>query len=355
MTGSPRSALELEVALQSYGLKVPGGTTARAGGAGPADGVTLFIGDLVTSVPTGAPYVERSPYTLRESGDAFEILRDGTAVAEAQLAPDPEYYSLETPAGEPLRKIALRHGADAIGSTIAHGCMHGADACRFCAISVSSDAGTTVALKSPDDVALAAAAAEREGYSHIVLTTGSTGSDMGILHMSECAGRVKAGTAMKVHVQFEPPDDPGLIESAAAVSDSVAVNMECFDTDVLARVAPAKARAGLECYRTAWRKAVEEYGTGQVTCFIIIGMGESDESVLEGARLLSSMGVYPFLVQLRPLCGTPLESWSPPDPSRIMRLYESAARIVEEAGLRASDCYAGCVRCGACTAFTDWS
>lgn len=353
--GSRPSALELKVELQSYGLQAPGSTSARAGGAGPADGLTLFIDDLVASVPTGAPYVERSPYSLRAGGETCDIVKGGIAVGEARLAPDPEYYSLETPAGVSLRKIALRHGSDGIGSTVAHGCAHGADACRFCAISVSSGSGATLANKNGEDIAFAAGAAEGEGYSHMVLTTGSTGSDMGIRHISGCAARVRERTSMRVHVQFEPPGDAALIEHAAGVSDTVAINMECFDPGVLARIAPAKARAGLGRYKSAWRKAVDAYGPGQVTCFVILGLGESDESVLEGTRVLSSEGVYPFLVPLRPLRGTPMESWSPPEPARVMRLFERAARIVEEAGLRASDCIAGCVRCGACTAFTDWA
>ncbi len=346
-------ALELKVELQSLGIRVPGELRFRAGGAGPADGITLFIDELVATVPTGASYVERSPFSLSDAGGAFELLKDGRSLGEVRPAPDPAFYAFETEGLVPFHKIALRHGRDGIGSTVAQGCSHGADSCKFCAISLSKELGATIARKSPGELAEVAAAAEGEGYAHIVLTTGTTGGEMGIAHMAECAASVRARTGMRIHVQFEPPEDMGLIERVARVSDSAAINVECFDRAVLADIAPGKARTGLPRYRNAWRKAVDTYGPGQVTSFIILGLGEPDESVLEGAKVLASMGVYPFLVPLRPLRGTPLETWSPPESGRVMRLFEAAAATVQEARLSASSCLAGCVRCGACSTITD--
>jgi radical SAM protein (TIGR04043 family) len=346
-------ALELKVELQSLGIRVPWELRSRAGGAGPADGITLFIEELVATVPTGAWYVERSPFSLSDAGGAFELLKGGRSLGEGRPAPDPAFYTFETEGLEPYHKIALRHGRDGIGSTVAQGCAHGPDSCKFCAISLSKESGATLARKSPAEVAEVAVAAQDEGYTHIVLTTGSVGSDVGIGGMVECAAAVKARTGMRIHVQFEPPEDMGLIERFAQVSDSAAINIECFDRAVLENIAPGKARTGLARYSNAWRKAVDAYGPGQVTSFIILGLGESDESVLEGAKVVASMGVYPFLVPLRPLRGTPLETWSPPQSGRVMRLFEAAAATVQEARLSASSCLAGCVRCGACSAITD--
>ena len=60
-----------------------------------------------------------------------------------------------------------------------------------------------------------------------------------------------------------------------------------------------------------------------------------------------------MLVPLRPIKGTPIESWSPPRVAEVREVYENVAAMVRAAGLRASDCFAGCVRCGARSAFTD--
>jgi len=60
-----------------------------------------------------------------------------------------------------------------------------------------------------------------------------------------------------------------------------------------------------------------------------------------------------MLVPLRPIKVPPMESWSPPRVAEVREVYETVAEMVRAAGLRASDCLAGCVRCGACSAFTD--
>jgi len=346
--------IDLKIDLQAKGVRIPGGIRSRAGGAGPADGITVFLDGMPMTVPTGAWYVRRSPYEMRPSGESWELLLDGAAVCGLDVAGDPEYYRKTSPDSVPYHKIALRHGRDGIGSTVVQGCVHGEGSCRFCAIAVSAASGVTVSRKRPEDVARVASEARLEGYSHVVLTTGTTGDeDRGVEPLRRCAVAVKGEVDMKVHVQFEPPDDPGLIDRIAEVADSVAINVESFDRDTLARMAPGKSVTGLAEYEKAWVRAVEAFGAGQVTSFIIIGLGESEESVMEGCRLLTSIGVYPFLLPLRPLAGTPLEKWSPPGAEKMKGMYKRAAVIVAESGLLASACDSGCVYCGACTAFTD--
>lgn len=224
----------------------------------------------------------------------------------------------------------------------------------FCGIGLSLDSRRTTARKTPEELAEVASAAEDEGYSHVVLTTGTAATpDRGIEHLVSCSREIRRVTGMKVHVQFEPPGDLALIDVAAESADSVAINIECFDRPVLERVAPGKARTGLDQYNRAWLRAVEVFGRDQVTSFIIAGLGESPDSVLEGCRLLCSIGVYPFLLPLRPIKGSPMEKVLPPDADAMMALYEKASEIVTRSGLKASRCLAGCVRCGACSAFPD--
>jgi radical SAM protein (TIGR04043 family) len=347
--------IRLKIELQARGLRVPGGLQARSGGAGPADGVTLFMDDVTASVPTDSLYVRSSPYALeRRVNDEWLVTRGSSPVREVRLAGAPRFYDGTTPDGLLFRKLALRHGRDAVGSTVVQGCVHGRDACLFCAISTSARDGKTTTLKSPEELALVAAAAHEEGYSHFILTTGTANlEDMGILRLSECARAIRAASDIRVHVQFEPPLDLELIDLIAGASDSAAINIESFDMKVLEWAAPGKSRVGLERYAEAWRRAVDAFGAGQVTSFIIVGLGETRRSILDGTAMLASIGVYPLLVPLRPLRGTPLEAWSPPAVESITPVYEEAAGLVSGHGLRASACLAGCVRCGACSAFPD--
>ncbi len=350
-------ARRLKVGLQSLGVRVPSSLRARRGGAGPSEGINLGIGGLAATVPTGARYVEHSPYSIDECPDgSWELAEDGRALAVVEIAGEPLFSSRTAPDGTPFGMLAVRHGRDAIGSTVAQWCARGSDACGFCGIALTRDRGETVASKDPGSLGLVALAAQEEGYTHAVLTTGTTSvEDAGIGLLTECAAAIGETSDIDVHIQFEPPEEPAYIVSAARVAVSAAVNIESFDGGVLAKVAPAKYETGLERYVETWKTAVELFGAGQVTSFIIVGLGESRDSVLDGCRLLASLGVYPFVLPLRPIPGTPLGELAPPPPNAMMSIYQEASKIIESAGLSASDCLAGCVRCGACSAITDFT
>lgn len=351
----PADALRLKVELQSLGVRLAleSGLAPRAGGAGPAEGITVTIDDLVATVPTGAPYVRRSPYSL---GDGGLLMRRGEALRKIELLSEPRFYQGRTSGGVPMRKVALRHGTDGIGSTVAQSCVRAADACSFCGIAITRGTCETLAVKEPEDIAEVAASASAEGFRHFVLTTGTTDLETcGIPHLAACARAVKKATSgsMQVHLQFEPPEDESLIREVAAHADSAAINMECFDAETLRRVAPGKAAAGIEKYERAWRAAVDAFGAGQVTCFIVAGLGDPQGSVVRGCELLASLGVFPFVLPLRPIPGTPMETRTPPAPDEMLSLYQVAASVIRKSGLSSSMCSAGCVRCGACSAITD--
>ena len=348
--------LRVKVELQALGVRVPPELFRRAGGAGPADGVTVFMGGLSATVPATAPYAQRSPYAISRDGGVWALFRKGEFLFEVQPAPAPAFYGMSTPSGVGYKSIAIRHGKDAVGSTVVQWCCRRGDSCRFCAISASAASGATKPRKDPRELAEVAAAARGEGYRHVVLTTGTTaGADRGSRYLAECARAVKESAGLAVHVQFEPPDDLVFIERAAAAADTVAINIECFDRRVLEEVAPGKAGTSLDAYIRSWKKAVEVFGPGQVVCFLIAGLGEDPSSILEGSRLLCSLGVYPFVLPFRPIPGTPLGDLEPPGADEMLAVYEEVSDVVREAGLKAADCLAGCVRCGACSAMTDYT
>ncbi len=161
------------------------------------------------------------------------------------------------------------------------------------------------------------------------------------------------GAGLAVQVQCEPPRDPGLLEELRSCSDSIGIHVESWDQEVRERVSPGKCDRSREDYLKAWKRAVDLWGEGQVSSFLIAGLGEDDISLLEGARAMADSGVFPFLLPLRPIPGTPLGRAAPPPPGRMLGLYEKVAEILDRAGLRASRTRAGCVRCGACSCITD--
>jgi biotin synthase-related radical SAM superfamily protein len=119
---------------------------------------------------------------------------------------------------------------------------------------------------------------------------------------------------------------------------------------VLARVAPGKARTGIERYFAAWERAVSLFGTGQVSTYVILGMGEDVELTVAGCRRAIDMGVYPFVVPLRPVAGSLMEDLQPPSAAYTNSIYQRVASYMALRGMNASMASAGCARCQACSA-----
>ena len=64
------------------------------------------------------------------------------------------------------------------------------------------------------------------------------------------------------------------------------------------------------------------------------------------------MGVFPFVVPLRPIPHSKMKDCRPPDPETMARIYTGVAKILQRKGLSSKLSKAGCVRCGACSALS---
>lgn len=350
---------EIITEIQSLGLRVEHPLAIRRGGAGPAEGGTLIIQGRVFNVPLASPFVAETPWELEPRGDELRLLRQGREMAPAELVPRPRFYDEADAEGVPLKQIALLHGRDCLATTVLQSCAfwEGPMRCSFCGIGLSLARGDTLAVKEPAQLAQAAArAAELDGVRQVVLTTGSglpAGSE--IKHLAACAAAIKQATGLPIHAQYLPPPftrDQERLKQAGV--DTVGIHIESLDPRALAHHAPPKAGLGPDRFLEAWRQAVELFGPGQVSSFLIAGLGEEPGSLLAGCQLLAEMGVYPFLLPLRPIPGSRLAEARPPAPGLMKELYQEAAAILQGAGLSAAQSRAGCVRCGACSALAAW-
>jgi radical SAM protein (TIGR04043 family) len=340
--------------LQGHGLRVEVPMEGRQGGAGPADAGMLWIDGVAATVPTSADFARRSPYVLRAEDDGWGIYRDGQRLAAAQPFQRPRYYDMTTADGIPYWKIALLH-LDSLASTVIQTCAYwgNSDQCAFCGIGVTLANGRTIAKKTPEMLAeVAVAAKELDGVVDATLTTGTTATpDKGALYVARCGRAVREASGLPVEVQFEPPQDLAVIDRVAQEGiASVGIHVETFDPAVLARVAPAKARTGIEGYFRAWERAVVAFGEGQVSTYVILGMGEDPELTAAGCRRAIEMGVYPFVVPLRPTVGSLMEDLVPPTPAYCESVYRRVVPYLAARGLSARGVAAGCARCQACSA-----
>jgi len=344
------------VDLQNKGLQTNGLISGgRRGGAGPSDDRAFVIGDRSVMVPTFNSPAESSPYALIETDTGLALQYEGKTLMYVDPVRRPKFYDLATKDGIPYNKIAALHSSDVLASTVIQSCIRWAPSqrCKFCAIGHSLEAGSTIAMKTPEQLAEVVEAAERlDGIKQITLTTGTPNeTDRGALYMAEVVRGIRKVSALPIQVQCEPPDDPDLYRVLKeAGANTIGLHVESFDEQVRKKMMPSKSTITLEKYFEAFRDAVAVFGRNQVNTYVILGMGESVEATLEGCRKAAQLGVYPFLVPLRPLKGTLLEQAPPPSSDYMESVYRRAAAILAEEGLSSSSSEAGCVKCGACSA-----
>lgn len=353
---------QLITELQSYGLKLVEGSdvgvSGRKGGAGPSDHKAVTIDGTTVMVPIFNSPAAQSPYTLNTCTEDWQLEREGSAIAPIQFPHQPQFYQLQTADGIPYWKIALLHSRDVLATTVLQTCMRYSDAataCQFCAIGQSLEAGRTIARKTPAQLAEVAAAAVRlDGVKHMIMTTGTPNtSDRGAAYLTECAKAIQARVDLPIQAQCEPPDDFVWFERMQAAGVvSLGMHLEAADPEVRARIMPGKASVPLTHYFEAFEAAVRVFGWGQVNTYLLAGLGDSLETLVEMCDRLIQIGVYPFVVPFVPISGTPLAHDPAPDSQFMLTLYQRVGDLLNRAGMSSADIKAGCAKCGACSALS---
>lgn len=356
----PAATRRLMTELQSQGLRLldPGsGAPSRRGGAGPSDHKAVTVDGVTLMVPVHTATAFSSPFVADAPGpDGRSTLRRGhIPIASIAFPSQPRFYARSTADGIPYSHIATLHGADVLATTVLQTCIRYESrrkACRFCAIGQSLAAGRTIARKTPQQLAeVARAAVELDGVKHMVMTTGTPPTpDRGARVLCESAQAVKAAVALPLQAQCEPPDTDAWFQRLKdAGVDTLGMHLEVVGEALRQRILPGKAEVPLQRYWDAFEAAVAVFGRGQVSTYLLAGLGDSAETLLATSERLLKLGVYPFVVPFVPISGTPLEDYPAP-PAEFMRgVLEPLGRLVAEAGLSAGDIKAGCGRCAACS------
>jgi radical SAM protein (TIGR04043 family) len=351
-----RSTLTELQALGARWLGATGPGLSRIGGAGPSDHKAIVFAGQTIMVPIHTAAARSSPYALRATGSATALLeRNGVPVGDVTFPATPSFYERATAEGIPYWKIAQLHGTDVLATTVLQQCIRYVDrerACQFCAIGQSLAAGRTIARKTPTQLAdVAEAAVQLDGVRHMVMTTGTPSTpDRGARVLAECAAAVVARVDLPIQAQCEPPSDDAWFDRLKVAGVvSLGMHLEAVTEPVRRRMMPGKAEVPVSRYLTAFERAVLVFGRGQVSTYILAGLGDSAGDIVGMCRVLSAMGVYPFVVPFVPIGGTPLEAHLPPEAAFMQSLLAEVAAVVREAGLSQASIRAGCGRCGACS------
>lgn len=351
------SKQQLLTELQTQGIRLADSTDlplTRKGGAGPSDHQAMRIDDQSLMVPVYTHQSKQSAFSLRQSQGRTELLKNGIAIKDITFANQPKFYALSTQDGIPYSQIATLHSHDVLATTVLQECIRYEkdSACQFCSIGQSLEAGKTIAHKRPEQLAeVAKAAVELDGVSQMVMTTGTPATaDRGAAVLCESVKAVKAAVDIPIQVQCEPPKDLSWLKALKeAGADTLGLHIEVVENDNRKRIMPSKSKVSIAEYLRAFRYAVPIFGRGQVSTYLLAGLGDRPESVLALCAELIDIGVYPFVVPFVPISGTPLENHPAPDSDFMAAILEPLADMLADGELNSESIKSGCAKCGACS------
>lgn len=364
----PEEILYLKVRLLLEGATLPEGySSGRKGGAGPVGG-RYFL--LPNGRPCGIPIRSGSmadtfhSSILRPIGERKWLYDSKYELLEV---PTPKLYENITEDGTEFGKVALLHGDECLATTVVQSCKYwgSGEQCKFCTIPSSYLSGMTIKEKSPPQIAEVVQKAEELGTAtHVLLTTGtSDGEDMGILKLIEISKAIREISKIPIAVQFEPPLDSSYIQKLAEAGvNAVGIHIESVDDSIRANICPGKYKHGsLELYSKIWDEARKYFKPGDVTTFILQGLGENLDVTLEFCNHLARQGILPIVTPLRPAPGSQLSDFTPSYVGKLdeaIRFYKELGKILFRYDLNPMRTSGGCSRCGGCTPIQeayDWA
>ena len=263
---------------------------------------------------------EDSPLRLESRPDGAAIVQDGRELARGRLV-------------QPLL-----HCPSQAYITVSERCIYD---CKFCAVPRLMGK-----VKSHERVMEMVKEAMATGRLESISLT--SGTEVSPQHEAE---RVAAlvrdllpfGLPIGVSVNPFPGVNRILLDAGA---DEVKYNLETVDRDIFARVCPGLSYQEI---MDALEEAVELFGPNHVFSNVIIGLGESDQSLRQGIDELIDMGVLPILRAAYP---HPLRRGEVdivrPSAERLLSLARYLRMKLDEKGLDGSLALTGCYRCTGC-------
>jgi hypothetical protein len=337
---------ELEIELFCRGLKIDASCTLeedargfRRTRAGLGSGLELVIpGDLKDvwcNVPVEEEFVAASPFVLRkENGQYLVVDRRADEAYAVRLPPEPDWYRRTTSRGTPMAAIGVLQGTY-LGVYISETCRFwdpGNDRhCKFCTSGLNVGKAE-VLRKGVDEVTEVALAAKQEsGVTFVHFNAGYQREDRpeasAVHGLNLAAPYVKAirenvGGFIGVQVAPVLPHDfwkyDWLIDLGA---DHFSFCYEFHNPRYFEEYCPGKCGSlGQRAFFEAMEYTAQKLGKGAVSGEIIAGL-EPLGDTLAAIDYITSVGAFPTVCIFRPLRGSLLESYPPPDPEQMRQVF----------------------------------
>lgn len=314
-----RSALQSREITKAFNIAAEVGTRLELD--------LLLPGNVLVNIPIQECLSKDTPYLLRKSGTKFYIKAD-SKVVKVDVIPVPKFYERLSSKGRPLLSIGRTSGNYLlISPTVACEFLTQNLPCKYCNVAsrASDDKSVAEVLETVE------AAMEEGAAEFICLNVGYEPSeDGGIARLYPYIKAIKENFDTLICVQAQPPKTDEWIDlTYAAGVDSIAYNLEVFDSELFTQVAPGKMQLiGRDRYFEALRRAVKVFPAGTVVSNLIVGL-EPAQATVKGIDFLTAAGVIPTLPILRPAPGLGLKARVEPELEVILPIFNHLQKALQ--------------------------
>lgn len=291
----------------------------RKSTAGPGAGLdSFFIRSGGHRVRLGVK--KASPFTAVSEGIEVVIYKDGKEFVRGALEP------------------AISHCPEQVYITVSERCVFD---CKFCPVPKLHGE-----IKSFDVVmGIAEEGLKNPSCKAISLTSGVwTTPEEEVRRVADIVKALKDRNASIGVSVYPTKDSSEILKEAGAVE--VKYNVETVDPEIFKRVCPGLS---LEYITKALEHAVSIFGRNHVFTNILIGLGESDDTVITAMGKLASRGIIPILRKVNPHPLRVDEVYTElVSAERMLKLAKIERQILDEHGLDARGALTGCLLCTGC-------
>jgi biotin synthase-related radical SAM superfamily protein len=291
--------------------------------AGPGAGLeSIFVAIDGHRVRLGIR--QSSPFSATLDHETVTISRDGSVFAKGRL------------------EQAIAHCPQQVYITVSEKCVFD---CKFCPVPKLQGK-----IKSDEEVI----GLVREGMKHpdlaaISITSGVWRTPeeeaLKIARLVKIIRKELGGREVPIGVSIYPTENSSELLKEAGAAE-VKYNVETLDREIFRKVCPGLS---FDYIVNALEHAVTVFGKNHVFSNVLIGMGETDETLIDGMEMLASKGAIPVLRKTNP---HPLRAGEIQienvSADRLLKLAAAERRILEKYGLDPARALTGCVPCTGC-------
>lgn len=319
---------------REFRLPFPPSRSTAGPGAGSASIVFAF-GDTRAKKAISR---ESGEFELRATPGKLDILRNGSAfIRDVTLVP------------------TILHAPFQAFINMDHACSMG---CKFCA-SPRLDHSSTKDLTDTKIIEMVREASKKPDFISVSFTSGVIGfPGKTVRRMAGLVGNTREllpDTPIGVEPYVTRPDEVDLLKESGA--DEIKLNIETFDRDIFEKVCPKR---DYDTILHMINHAGAVFGKNKVCSNIIFGLGESDDTMIEGVKVLANMGAVATLRALRSndYNVEELQAELGPLPAitanRMLMLAKAEKKILKSYGLTTLSFQTMCNKCLSCDIVPFW-